>query len=137
MHRLEVERRQFDLPDLDGLYTEHPSPAGLAYRADMSEEEFDALLLEAECYFEESCLKDGRMFCFSPRSYENMDRTRISVLKRHVLERRPHWVQRILNAARASSNIYVLVSLSEVQPYPAVAIVESLQERGVLPPLSC
>ena len=137
MHRLEVEKRRFDLPDLDALYTEHPEPAGLAYRPGLSEEEFDALLLEANCYFEESCLRDGRMFCFSPRSYENMDRTRVSVLKRHVLEKRPRWVQDILYAARASSNIYVLVSLSEVPPYPAVAIVESLQERGLLPPLSC
>lgn len=137
MHRLEVEKRRFDLPDLEGLYTEHPRPAGLAYSSNLSDEEFDALLFEANCYFEESCLRDGRMFCFSPRSYENMDRTRVSTLKRHVLDKRRDWVRKILEAARASSNIYVLVSLSEVQPYPAVAIVEALQERGILPPLSC
>ncbi len=137
MPRLEVEKRRFNLPDLDGLYTEHPEPAGLAYRADMSDEEFEALLVEAECYFEESCLRDGRMFFFSPRAYESMDRTRITVLKRHILARRPEWVQNLLYASRMSSNIYVLISLSEVQPYPAVAIVERLQELGRLPPLSC
>lgn len=137
MHRLEVEKRRFDLPDLEGLYTEHPKPAGLAYSHDLSNEQFDALVFEANCYFEESCLQDGRMFCFSPRSYENMDRRRISALKRCVMNKRQDWVQNILYAARASSNIYVLVSLSEVQPYPAVAIVETLQERSVLPPLSC
>ncbi len=137
MPRLEVEKRRFSLPDLDGLYTEHPEPAGLAYRADMSDEEFEALLVEAECYFEESCLADGRMFFFTARAYESMDRTRIATLKRHILEKRPTWVREILYAARMSSNIYVLVSLSSVQPYPAVAIVEKLQEGGVLPPLSC
>jgi hypothetical protein len=137
MRRLEVEKRQFNLPDLDGLYTEHPVPAGFACRADVSDEEFEALLVEAECYFEESCLEDGRMFCFSARAYENMDRTRLTVLKRHILEKRPEWVQNILYAARMSSNIYVLISLSDVQPYPGVAIVERLQELGVLPPLSC
>ncbi len=137
MHRLETEERRFELPDLDGLYTEHPEPAGLAYRYGMGHEEFDALLVEAECYFESSCLRDGRMFLFSPRTYENMDRVRISTLKRYVLEKRPFWVQEILNAAQVSSNIYVLVNLTDVQPYPAVAIVERLQEKGILPPLSC
>lgn len=130
--RLEVEERRFRVPELDGLYTEHPEPAALAHKPDLSREEIDALLIEAESYLDVTPPKEGRMFLFTPESYETMSRRRIEALKRTIEVKKPEWVLRIKEAARASNYVYTMVSISGVPPYPAVAIVENLIERGEL-----
>lgn len=130
--RLEIEERRFRVPDLDGLYTEHPRPAGLAHKPELSREEIEALLIEAESYLDVVPPREGRMFLFTPESYETMSRRRIEALKRTIEAKKPEWVARVKDAARASNYIYTVVSISGVPPYPAVAIIENLIERGEL-----
>lgn len=129
---LEVEERRFRVTNLAGLYTEHPTPAGLAHKPELSPEEVEALIIEAESYLDVSPPEGGRMFLFTPQSYETMSRRRIETLKKTIEVRKPEWADRIKDAARATSNIYLMVSYSGVPPYPAVAIIENLVERGEL-----
>lgn len=130
--RLEVEKRRFRVPELEALYTEHPRPAGFAYKPELSQEEVEALLVEAESYLDVAPPKEGRMFLFTAESYETMSRRRIEALKATIEVKKPEWVERIKDAARASNYVYTMVSLSGVPPYPAVAIIENLIERGEL-----
>jgi hypothetical protein len=133
--RLEVERRNIAVPNLDGLYTELPKPAGLAVRDDITPEDLEALRLEAEGILETGVASrwGGRLFCFTPTSYESMSRRRIDALKKTIEDKKPEWAEDIRQAARASNDMYVIVALSGVPPYPAVAILENMVERGELP----
>lgn len=134
--RLEIEHRNFSAEGLDGLYTEHPTPSGLAVRCGISREHCDALELEAECLMEtgRAAKWGGREFLFNPQSYESMSRRRIESLRKTIEAKRPEWVETIKDAARASSNVYVIVGLAglDAHPYPAVAIIENLRDRGEL-----
>jgi hypothetical protein len=117
------------------LYTEHPSPAALGVSDDLSFHDVESLQLEAESFLETGAAArwGGRLFCFSPSSYERMSRRRIGALRKTIEKKRPEWVEAIRDAARASNDIYVIVGLSGISPYPAVAILENLWERGELP----
>lgn len=133
--RLEVELRSIDVENLDGMYTEHPRPAGLAVNDELSHQEAEALEVEGESFLETGIASrwGGRVLCFSPESYEKMSRRRITALKKTIDRKRPEWVEAVKQAARASNDIYVIVGLSGVSPYPAVAILENLAERGEVP----
>lgn len=133
--RLEVRLRDIGVEELDAMYTEHPSPAAMALSADLSYQEMEALELEGECLLETGVASrwGGRVLCFRPESYQKMSRRRIMALKKTIESKRPEWVEAIKEAARASNDIYVVIGLSGVNPYPGVAILENLKERGELP----
>jgi hypothetical protein len=138
---LETEERQLKTPGLEGLYSErrkrddllYSKSAGLAYRQHLSQEEIDALIYECEEYLENGSLEDGRMFFFTPKYYERMNRRRIETLKRNILDKRPEWVREIKDVMRHEKQVYWIVNLSGVPPYPGVAIAEALIERGEHP----
>ncbi len=123
------------MAELDALYTEHPAPAGMAVSEELSRQEVESLEVEGESLLETGVASrwGGRIFCFTPESYEKMSRRRITALKKTIERKRPEWVEAIKQAARASNDMYVIVGLSGVCPYPAVAILENLVERGELP----
>lgn len=131
--QLEVEQRTIRAPGVTGLYSEHPTPAALAYRNGLAYEEIEALIYEAETYLGSEPLEDGRMIFFDAKEYERMDRHRIETLKRHILNDKPRWVREIKNVMRHEKVIYWIVNLSGVPPYPGVAIVEKLIEIGDAP----
>lgn len=92
---LEINRRS--LPDgLPGAYTEfvEHAPPSLLVSQDLSYEEQDALIAEAECY-QVRGPRARRKFCYSPRTYEKMDRERVRALRRCIEEIRPDWVEQI------------------------------------------
>lgn len=117
------------------MYTEHPKPAGMALSEDLGYQELEALEIEGESFLETGIASrwGGRVFCFTPKSYEKMSRRRLTALKKTVECKRPEWVEAIKQAARASNDMYVIIGLSGVSPYPGVAILENLVERGELP----
>ena len=135
--RLEVEHRNINVENLDGLYTEHPRPSALALGRHLTHEEQESVLVEAESLLETGTAArwGGREFFFRPGDYETMSRRRINNLRKTIEKQRPEWVDAIKEAARASNNLYVIVGLAGLQkcPYPAVAIIENLQARGELP----
>lgn len=132
---LEIKLRSIEVQDLHALYTEHPRPAGMALSEDLNYQELESLEVEGESFLETGVASKwgGRMLCFAPESYEKMSRRRIMSLKKTIERKRPDWVEAIKQAARASNDVYVIVGLSGVSPYPAVAILENLAERGELP----
>lgn len=135
--RLEVEHLDIAVEDLDGLYTEHPRPSGVALGRHLTYEEQESLLVEAESFLETGTAArwGGREFFFRPGDYETMSRRRINNLRKTIEKQRPEWVEAIRDAVRASNNLYVIVGLAGLQkcPYPAVAIIENLRDRGELP----
>lgn len=133
--RLEVELRSITVEYLDAMYTEYPAPAGMAVNKDLSRHELEALQVEGESFLETGVASrwGGRVFCYTPESYEKMSRKRIIALKKTIERKRPEWIEAIKQAARASNDMYVIIGLSGVSPYPGVAILELLIERGELP----
>jgi hypothetical protein len=117
------------------MYTEYPAPAGMAVSEELSKQEVESLEVEGESLLETGVASrwGGRIFCFTPESYEKMSRRRITALKKTIERKRPEWVEAVKQAARASNDMYVIVGLSGVCPYPGVAILENLVERGELP----
>lgn len=133
--RLEIQRRDLSLDDLHGVYTEHPRPAGLAVKRGLSMEEEEALEVEAKSLMETGLAYrwGGREFFFAPGSYEQMSRRRLRNLRKTVERERPDWVEQVRMATLMDNEMYTIVHLSGVPPYPAVAILENMIERGELP----
>jgi hypothetical protein len=131
--RLEVQHRRIPVPQLNGLYSEHPSPAGLAIDEEASNECQESLELEAESLMQTGRAHrwGGREFLYEAESYETMSRRRITNLKKTIEYQRPEWVEALREAARASDNMYVVIGLAGLSdyPYPAVAILEILHEQ--------
>lgn len=127
----EVHRFDFRRERLTGLYSEvfEEEPPALIVGANAPQAEEEALLAEAECYRIKPP-RDGRKFCYVPISYEGMDRERIRALRRCIERERPDWVEQVRMATLMDSEVYTIVHLSGVPPYPAVAILENLIERG-------
>lgn len=134
--RLEVQHRRISVPKLNGLYSEHPTPAGLAIKEGVSRDTEDSLELEAESLMQTGRAHrwGGREFLYEAESYDTMSRRRLDNLKKTIEYQKPEWVEALRDAARASDNIYVVIGLANLSdyPYPAVAILEILQERGEL-----
>jgi hypothetical protein len=72
-------------------------------------------------------------FCYSPESYHDLDRERVRALKRSIEQQRPDWVELVRFACLMDNEVHTIVHLSGVPPYPAVAILENMVERGELP----
>jgi hypothetical protein len=131
----EIHPHEFSDPLLNGLYSELVGGGvpGLALDRGLSHEEQDALVAEARCYGAKSP-RGGRKFCYAPISYEDMDRERIRALRRCIERERPDWVEWVRMATLVDNDVYTIVHFSGVPPYPAVAILENLLERGELGP---
>jgi hypothetical protein len=129
----EIHPHNFSDPLLNGLYSERVGGTpGLAVDANLPYEELEALAAEAECYRRRSP-RSGRKFCYAPISYEDMDRERIRALRRCIEHERPDWVEQVRMATLMDNEVYTIVHFSGVPPYPAVAILENMKERGELP----
>ena len=131
----EIHRHRFDHERLDGLYSEvfgEEEPPALILNPGLPHTEEEALLAEARCYAVRGP-KAGRKFCYAPVSYEEMDRERIRALRRCIEAERPDWVEVVRMATLMDNEIYTIIHLSGVPPYPAVAILENMKERGELP----
>src|SRR3954464_906161 len=133
MSLLEVDVRS--LPEgLPGAYTEFVDgvPPALLVSIDLPYEDREALEAEAECYLIRGP-RAKRKFCYAPRSMEEMNYERVRALRRGIEQKRPDWVERISLALRIDDNdIYKIIAYSGVPPYPAVAILVNMKERGEL-----
>ncbi len=127
---MEIETCRFRSPGTDALYTEYPTPAGLALRPELSEEEREALLLEARSYLQHGLTQTGRVFCRSPESLDRMHPRRVKALQLVVEEAKPAWVERIKLACMYDNTWSGILRHSRVPPYPALAILRNLIERG-------
>jgi hypothetical protein len=130
--RLEIDEFEFRNERLEGFYTEHPKPAGLAVRPMLAVDDVEALRVEAEGYLRRPP-RTGDKFCYEPDSLEDMNRERIMACRRTVEQERPDWVEAIKDAARIANDTIFIIAYSCVPPYPAVAILENLRDRGELP----
>lgn len=130
-----VDRRSFDNPRLLAYYTEFSGlhVAGLAIQPHLAYEDQEALEIESKCY-QIRGPRARRKFCYDPRSLEEMDRERIRALRRCIEDERPDWVEQVKWALQIDDNdTYAIIRYSGVPPYPAVAILENMKERGELP----
>lgn len=130
---IEVEEHSYSNPELNGLYDElfdEEKPL-LVVDRDLPPEEREALEAEADCYRIKGP-REGLKFCYAPRTYESMNRERIRALRRCIEEVRPDWVEQVRMATLMDNEVYTIVHLSGVPPYPAVAILENMKERGEL-----
>lgn len=134
--RLEVQHRRIRVPRLAALYSEHPRPSGLAIDDCVPAERHEGLEVEAESLMQTggAYRYGGREFLYEAESYETMNRRRINNLRKTIETQRPEWVEALREAARAADNIYIIIALADLShhPYPAVAILENLYERGEL-----
>jgi len=128
-----VDEYDYSNDNLNGLYTEflEEDYAGLIVERSLPDEVREALEAEAECY-QIKGPRARRKFCYAPRSYEDMDRERIRALKRCIEQIRPDWVEQVRMATLMDNEVYTIVHLSGVPPYPAVAILENMKGRGEL-----
>lgn len=132
---LEIEERNFYNEYLDGAYTEFPEgfPPVLLVDPYLPYEDREALELEGLSYATCWGPRDGRMFCYKPVSLEEMDRARIKAYRRIVDTHKPEWVEQVRMATLMDNEVYTIIHLSGVPPYPAVAILENMRGRGELP----
>ncbi len=131
---IEVERHSYTNPDLEGLYDgllDEERPL-LVLDESLSREDEEALEAEARCYRIRGP-RHGLKFCYSPRDYHGMDRERVRALRRCIETTRPDWAEQVRLATLMDNDVYTIVHLSGVPPYPAVAILENMAERGELP----
>lgn len=131
---MRIGEHDYTNPDLEGLYDEllNPDEPCLVVSKRLSYAEREALEEEAACYrFKPP--RDRLKFCYAPWSYESMDRERVRALRRCIERSRPDWAEQVRMATLMDNEIYTIVHLSGVPPYPAVAILENMVERGDLP----
>lgn len=117
------------------LYTEFPSPATLALKADLSAEEAEAIWWEARSLLENGLAQNGRMFCYAPDALEHMHPRRVKALRLIIEAVKPDWVERVRFACMYDNTWEGIRKLSGVPDYPALAIIRNMQERGELPPV--
>jgi hypothetical protein len=117
------------------LYTEYPSPATLALKAGLDEEEAEALWWEAKSLLENGLAQGGRMFCYAPADLEHMHPRRVKALRLVVEQAKPEWVERVRFACMYENTWDGIRRLSKVPDYAALAIIRNMQERGELPPV--
>lgn len=72
----------------------------------------------------------GRKFCYALIAYEEMDRERIRALRRCIEAERPDWAELVRMATLMEDEVYTIIHLSSIPPYPAVSILENMKERG-------
>ena len=129
-----VGEHDYTNPELDGLYDElldEDNPY-LVVDRNLPYVQREALEAEAECYRRRGP-RDKLKFCYAARSYERMDRERVRALRRCIEGLRPDWVEQVRMATLMDNDVYEIVELSGVPPYPAVAILENMKDRGELP----
>ncbi|HJQ29840.1 MAG TPA: hypothetical protein VJ827_10895 [Rubrobacter sp.] len=117
------------------LYTEFPSPATLAVKSGLPDEEAEALWWEAKSLLENGLTQSGRMFCYAPTELEHMHPRRVKALRLIVEQAKPEWVERIRFACMFDNTWEGIRRLSGVPDYPALEIIRNMQERGELPPV--
>lgn len=133
---LEVIRaRKFRDASVQALYTEYTSPATLALRERLSEEEAESLWLEAESLLRHGLAQGGRMICYAPKDLEHMHPRRVKAMRLVVEIARPDWVERVRFACWYDNTWDEIRKRSRVPDYAALAIVRNMQERGELPPV--
>ncbi|WP_273843870.1 hypothetical protein [Rubrobacter calidifluminis] len=130
-----MEGVEFRDEALHALYTEYPSPATLALKDGLSDEEAEALWWEAKSLLENGLASGGRMFCYEPGALEHMHPRRIKALRLIIERARPDWVERVRLACMYDNTWDGIRRLSKVPDYPALAIIRNMQERGELPPV--
>ena len=130
-----IQHRRFRDEAVHALYTEFPSPATLAMRSGLSEEEADALWWEAKSLLENGLAQSGRMFCYAPTELEHMHPRRVKALRLVVEKAKPEWVERVRFACMYDNTWDGIRRLSGVPDYAALAILRNMQERGELPPI--
>lgn len=126
-----VGEHDYTNPELDGIYDElldEENPYLVVDRS-LPYADREALEAEAECYRRRGP-RDKLKFCYAACSYERMDRERVRALRRCIEQQRPDWVEQIRMATLMDNELYTIVHFSGVPPYPAVAILENLSERG-------
>jgi hypothetical protein len=133
---IEVAVHSYSNPELHRLYDElFDEEPCLIIDREVASEGREALEVEARCYGIGE--PRGRLkFCYAPRSYEARDWERIRALRRCVEDVHPEWVEQVRMATLMDNEIYTIVHLSGVPPYPAVAILENMRDRGELPQVS-
>jgi hypothetical protein len=131
---IEIGEHSYTNPELHGLYDEllDAERPYLIVGNDLSYLDREALTAEAECY-RIRAPRDRMKFCYSPSTLQDMDRERIRALRRRIEDLRPDWVECVRLATKVSNDVYEIVGYSGVPPYPAVAILENMLDRGELP----
>ncbi len=133
---IRIGKHSYTNPELNGVYDEllDKDRPYLVVDRGLPHVEREALEAEAECYRRRGP-QDKLKFCYTARSYERMDRERVRALRRCIEAERPDWVEQVRMATLMDNELYTIVHFSGVPPYPAVAILENLLERGeIVPP---
>lgn len=130
-----IKNASFRDRHVHALYTEYPTPATLALKAGLSEEEAEALWWEAKSLLDNGLAQNGRMFCYAPKELEHMHPRRVKALRLVVDSAKPEWVERVRFACMYDNTWDGIRRLSGVPDYAALAIIRNMQERGELPPV--
>lgn len=131
----EIHRHRFGHERPSGLYSEvfgEEDPPALILDTGLPYAEEEALLAGASFYAKRGP-RAGRKFCYAPIAYEEMDRERVRALRRCTEAERPDWVELVRMATLMDNEVYTIIHLSGVLPYPAVATLENMKEPGDLP----
>lgn len=131
----EIDRYDFADESTVGLFTQVPPtlPPGLIMRRCITHEDIEAMEDEAEYLIFEEMLKEDRVYMKEPKSREDMDEGRIRRYRKFVERKRPQWVGRIKEAMQFFNVDHEIVGFSGLPPYPGIAILENLKERGEVP----
>lgn len=136
---LEIDDYPFDNPDLEAAYTEHPRPAGMAIRGDLSPSSRRAREVEAHGHYRRPPLT-GRKLCYACGSLERVDLVSVNAVRRVVDEMEPSWVGAVKDATRLFNSPELIKGwLQEewgLDLQVIVAILMNLDARGELPALS-
>lgn len=131
--RLRIYDWRFRDRRLEALYVADPEPAGVALSEDLSPEARRARELEALGYFLAPYLFGRRWkFCYLAANVEEVDPDSVRALRLVMEQEEPGWVEAVGREWEPQWDAE-RVSLKTGVPLQAVvAILENLQERGVL-----
>lgn len=130
--RLRIKKHDLGDEGLEAYYTEHPWPSTLAIHAELSPHQRAARELEGLGYLRRPP-KDGRKFCYAPRSAHDYDPMALNAIRCVVDDHAPAWVREVKEAARMSNDPRWIAAWCELSTQVVVAILLNLESRNELP----
>lgn len=121
--RLSIDEWELTSPDLEAVYTEFPSPAGMGISPDLDARTRRVWELAAHGMFRDRPPAGGRKFCYAFESWERVDLEAVLAIRAVVAEMEPEWVAAVAEARRYSGDPRVICGWSELHPYAVLAVL--------------
>ncbi len=121
--RLSINEHHMHAPNLEAVYTEFPTPAGMAVRPDLDARARRVWELAAHGMCWHRPPSGGRKWCYAFESWERVDFEAVLAVRAVVAEMEPGWVAAVAEARRFSDDPRTLCAWSGLHPYAVLALL--------------